>query len=69
MTTEDSDARFAEEQFLAWRFDRRSPLRAYDLAEDQIAHVTWVPEPLRCAPKARLTSGGRFHPGNCRLTW
>ena len=24
---------------------------------------------LRCAPTARFTSGGRFHPGNCRLPW
>jgi hypothetical protein len=23
----------------------------------------------RCAPKARITSGGRFHPESCRLIW
>jgi ATP-dependent Clp protease adaptor protein ClpS len=23
----------------------------------------------QCAPKARNTSGGRFHPGSCRLIW
>ena len=23
--------------------------------------------PYRCAPKARITSGGRFHPESCRL--
>jgi hypothetical protein len=22
-----------------------------------------------CAPKARITSGGRFHPDSCRLIW
>ena len=24
---------------------------------------------IRCAPKARVTSGGRFHPESCRLIW
>ena len=24
---------------------------------------------LGCAPKARVTCGGRFHPENCRLVW
>jgi indolepyruvate decarboxylase len=24
---------------------------------------------VSCAPKAHFTSGGRFHPGNCRLSW
>lgn len=24
---------------------------------------------FRCAPKARVTSGGRFHPESCRLIW
>jgi hypothetical protein len=23
----------------------------------------------QCAPKARITSGGRFHPESCRLIW
>jgi hypothetical protein len=27
------------------------------------------PALLQCAPKARNTSGGRFHPGSCRLIW
>ena len=26
-------------------------------------------EAIRCAPKARVTSGGRFHPESCRLIW
>src|SRR5664279_4670553 len=26
-------------------------------------------EALWCAPKARVTSGGRFHPESCRLIW
>ena len=26
-------------------------------------------EALRCAPTARITSGGRIHPENCRLIW
>jgi hypothetical protein len=24
---------------------------------------------MGCAPKARITSGGRFHSENCRLIW
>jgi CO/xanthine dehydrogenase Mo-binding subunit len=24
---------------------------------------------LQCAPRARFTSGGRFHPESCRLLW
>jgi len=24
---------------------------------------------IQCAPKARITSGGRFHPESCRLIW
>jgi len=24
---------------------------------------------MQCAPKARVTSGGRFHPESCRLIW
>jgi hypothetical protein len=24
---------------------------------------------LQCAPMARVTSGGRFHPEDCRLLW
>ena len=23
----------------------------------------------QCAPKARITSGGRYHPESCRLIW
>jgi hypothetical protein len=23
----------------------------------------------QCAPKARITNGGRFHPESCRLIW
>jgi hypothetical protein len=26
-------------------------------------------KPLRCAPKARVTSGGRFRAESCRLIW
>src|SRR5271169_784105 len=26
-------------------------------------------EALRCAPTARITSGGRIHPESCRLIW
>ncbi len=25
--------------------------------------------PIRCAPTARIASGGRFHPESCRLIW
>jgi hypothetical protein len=25
--------------------------------------------PIQCAPTARITSGGRFHPESCRLIW
>ncbi|MFZ3182030.1 MAG: hypothetical protein WA156_17925 [Methylocystis silviterrae] len=24
---------------------------------------------IQCAPTARVTSGGRFHPESCRLIW
>jgi hypothetical protein len=32
-------------------------------AYTQLAHS------IRCAPTARSTSGGRFHPESCRLIW
>ena len=30
---------------------------------------TGLREALRCAPTARITSGGRIHPESCRLIW
>ncbi len=36
--------------------------------------ATWPGSPLlamngQCAPTARITSGGRYHPESCRLIW
>jgi hypothetical protein len=31
-------------------------------------HLHWIVY-WQCAPKARITSGGRFHPESCRLIW
>ena len=33
------------------------------------ADAAGLREALWCAPKARVTSGGRFHPESCRLIW
>ena len=33
------------------------------------ADASGLREALWCAPKARVTSGGRFHPESCRLIW
>ena len=35
------------------------------------APTSWQPyfRYWQCAPKARITSGGRFHPESCRLIW
>jgi UDP-glucose 4-epimerase len=41
----------------------RGSIADREAVEAAIAGVT------QCAPKARNTSGGRFHPGSCRLIW
>jgi transposase len=33
------------------------------------ADAAGLREALRCAPTARITSGGRIHPESCRLIW
>ena len=38
-------------------------------AQNTIASVFENAKAVRCAPKARVTSGGRFHPESCRLIW
>ena len=40
---------------------RAWPRRATDVAR--------ICPTLRCAPKACITRGGRFHPESCRLIW
>ena len=34
-----------------------------------LRNVADLARPIQCAPTARITSGGRFHPESCRLVW
>ena len=35
----------------------------------RLGDADWLAHSIRCAPTARSTSGGRFHPESCRLIW
>ena len=41
---------------------RKPPMTAHERSNKLCGH-------LGCAPKARVTCGGRFHLDNCRLAW
>jgi hypothetical protein len=44
------------------------PIAQYPVRKEKCRF--WCDEDaLRCAPTARVASGGRFHPESCRLIW
>ena len=47
------------------RFDERG----WETERCRMAQATAPILDSTCAPKARITSGGRFHPESCRLIW
>jgi transposase len=51
----------AKSVFQVHGVDSAGPYRAIDTAG--------LRQALRCAPTARITSGGRIHPESCRLIW
>jgi hypothetical protein len=47
----------------------RLPFRPPAAHVVQLEPLPWNVAFWQCAPKARITCGGRIHPENCRLIW
>jgi hypothetical protein len=63
-TKQDADRQAAEKGNESVRQDLAAAItESSHRLEAALTHL------IQCAPKARNTSGGRFHPGSCRLIW